>query len=363
MAGTWTSRLRTIGVPVAAVVVLVLVIAWLSGLFGAKTGPGRLAPAAAPIAGTVVEVELRSAPRMTPAVGTIRAVHETAVGSRLLARVQEVHVTAGQAVAPDEILIELDSAEIEARRRQAQASLDAATAREARARTDTERIDELRQRGAATPQELNNAQRALEVAVAEVEAETQALDAATTQLAYATVRAPIGGIVVDKLVEEGDLARPGQSLVTLYDPQRLQLVADVPERLALGMEVGQPVQVEVEALGLQCQGLVAEIVPQASPASRSLEVKVTGPCPPGVVTGMFGRLLIPSGEVEQLLVPVTAVRRVGQLEMVQVVTDDGAGGRSLHRRFVRTGQVVDDRIEILAGLSPGEQVLTAFGHE
>jgi RND family efflux transporter MFP subunit len=278
--------------------------------------------------------------------------------------VQAVHVVAGQRVEAGQLLAELDKADIEARRSQAQANLAAAQARQSKAANDLTKVQNLRAGGAATEQELYAAQRSAEVAAADVTSAEQRLVEAGTQLEYATIRAPMSGIVIEKLVEEGDLARPGEPLVTLYDPDRLQLVAAVPERLALGLRVGDEVGVEIDAIGLACHGQVSEIVPQASPASRSLLVKVTGPCPPGVVSGMFGRMLIAEGERRQLLVPASAVRRIGQLEMVQVVREEPAGageaGMVVQRRFVRTGQRFGDKIEILAGLEPGERVRADF---
>lgn len=354
-------KIRTAILAIIGLAVLVIVIAWLSGAFEEKVSPGRGAVIAAAIEGPIADVEVRTVPRITRAVGTVRAVHETAIGSRLLSHVEKVHVTAGQAVAKGSVLIELDKADLEARRHQAQANLEAARARRSKASNDLEKVTELSQRGAATQRELYDAQRAAEVAAADVTAGEQGLAEVQAQLEYATVRSPIDGIVIDKLVEEGDLARPGQTLVTLYQPDRLQLVAPVPERLALGLKVGDIVDVEVEAIGMQCQGQVSEIVPQASPASRSLLVKVTGPCPPGVLSGMFGRLLISEGERRQLLVPASAVRRVGQLEMVQVIDEaEGGEGSIARRRFVRTGQRVDGKVEILAGLDEGERVLETF---
>jgi len=345
----------------AAVLALALIAAWLSGVFASKTGPGRTVDEAPVEAvGPAVEVERRIVPRITRAVGTIRAVHETAVGSRLLAHVERVTVTAGQPVARGDVLVELDKADIEAQVRQVSASLDAAVAREARAKNDFDRLTELRARNAASQQELNDAQRAHEEAAADVEAARQVVEEARAQLGHATVRSPIDGVVIDKHMEAGDLAQPGQTLVTLYEPGKLQLVAAVPERLALGLNVGDDVDVEVEALGLRCTGRISEIVPQASPASRSLDIKVTGPCPPGVMSGMFGRLLIPEGQRTQLLVPRTAVRRVGQLEFVLAVVG-GGDARRTERRFVRTGEVVGAQVEVLSGLAAGELVVAHFG--
>jgi len=105
-----------------------------------------------------------------------------------------------------------------------------------------------------------------------------------------------------------------------------------------------------------CRGRVSEIVPEAETASRTFSVKVTGPCPPDVYTGMFGRLLIPLDEQEVLVVPKSAVRRVGQLELVDVVTD----GRRL-RRAVKTGRNYGEDVEILAGLHEGESVVVGGG--
>jgi hypothetical protein len=104
----------------------------------------------------------------------------------------------------------------------------------------------------------------------------------------------------------------------------------------------------------QCVGTISEIVPEAQAASRAFQVKVTGPCPPGIYSGMFGRIVIPLDEEEVLVLPRRAVRIVGQLELVDVAQD----GRA-ERRSIRTGRVLDDDVEVLSGLREGEQVVVA----
>jgi RND family efflux transporter MFP subunit len=178
------------------------------------------------------------------------------------------------------------------------------------------------------------------------------LHEAQVLLEYATVRSPITGIVVDKRVEAGDTASPGQVLLTLYNPKRMQMVVTVPESLALRLKVGQKVAGRLEALGEECQATVSEIVPEAQAASRSFAVKVTGPCPPGVYTGMFGRIFIPLEDEQIVVVPAAAVVHVGQLDMVRVWSDD-----RLQRRIIQIGRRLDDDFEILAGLRPGEKVV------
>jgi hypothetical protein len=73
---------------------------------------------------------------------------------------------------------------------------------------------------------------------------------------------------------------------------------------------------------------------------------------PGLIPGMFARLAIPMGETRGLLIPKVAVRQVGQLTMVRVVKD----GRS-SSRLVQLGKQLDDQVEVLAGLQPGDRIL------
>ena len=141
-------------------------------------------------------------------------------------------------------------------------------------------------------------------------------------------------------------------LVTLFDPQRMQLVASVRESLTRQLKEGQEIGVQIERLKQQCSGTISEIVPEAQSSSRTFQVKVTGPCPPGIYSGMFGRILIPLGEEQVLVIPSRAVQHVGQLKLVNVVQDDRVA-----RRSIRTGRRFAEDVEVLSGLRKGEQVV------
>ncbi len=169
---------------------------------------------------------------------------------------------------------------------------------------------------------------------------------------WATIRSPIDGVVIDKKVDVGDMVMPGQTLLTLFDPTRMQMVASVREALTHRLQVGQDIGVRVEGLGKQCRGTVSEIVPEAQSASRAFQVKVTGPCPAGIYTGMFGRILIPLDDEHVLVIPRRAVRQVGQLELVEVVEHHRATTRA-----IRTGREFGDDVEVLSGLEEGERVV------
>jgi RND family efflux transporter MFP subunit len=180
----------------------------------------------------------------------------------------------------------------------------------------------------------------------------QAIEETKIQLEYATIRAPFDAVVIDKRIEAGDTATPGRVLVELYEPDRMQLVAIVRESLAVKLKVGDKLPVELEALGYRCEAGISEIVPQAETASRSFTIKVTGPCPEGVYSGMFGRLFIPLDDEDVVVVPAAAIKRVGQLTLAEVLIDG-----KIQRRSIQVGRLFEQGFEVLAGLKAGEVVL------
>jgi RND family efflux transporter MFP subunit len=330
----------------------------LAGSFEPKV---KTMPAAEPpktIAGSLVEVKRIKRPRTESAVGTIRAIHEVVVASKILARVKEMKVRAGQAVTEGEELVVLDDADLKARLEQAQAAEAGATAKLNQARNDVERARRLRAVNSISQQEFEQANTAYLAAKAEQERAARAAAEAQIFLGYASIRAPITGIVVDKRVNAGDTVTPGQPLLTMYNREQMQLVATVRESLAMRLKPGQEVAARLDALGLDCHATISEIVPEAQAESRSFQVKVTGPCPPNVYSGMFGRIFIPLDDEEVLVVPPAAVSRVGQLEEVTVL-EDGVP----RRHVVQLGRSLPEGREVLSGLRAGEKVLVPSGSE
>jgi RND family efflux transporter MFP subunit len=346
----WGGRVVFLLAFAVGVVVLML---WLAGRFSPKvpTQPATALSQPSDISGNVAPVRLIRLPLSESAVGTIRAVHETSIGSKLLARVLEVNLKAGQKVHAGDVLVRLDDTDLRAKLQQAKAAVSAADVAHAQAVADEQRGAQLLPARAISRQEYENAATAVRSAEAGLLRAQETVNEVQATLDWATIRSPIDGTVIDKKVDAGDMVTPGQMLLTLFDPKRMQLVASVRESLTHRLQVGQSIDVQVEGLNKQCSGTVSEIVPEAQSASRAFQVKVTGPCPTGVYTGMFGRILIPLDEEEVLVVPAQAVRNVGQLQLVDVVTD----GR-VARRSIRTGRRFGGDVEVLSGLQEGEQV-------
>ena len=125
--------------------------------------------------------------------------------------------------------------------------------------------------------------------------------------------------------------------------------------MASKLKKNQNITAEIDALDKRYDGVVDEIVPSADPGSRTFLVKISLTVDAGLYPGMFGRLLIPIGQIEKIYIPIAAVTQVGQLDFVIVKTEQGAV-----RRYVRLGQRgSDERIAVVSGLKAGEQVLIA----
>lgn len=351
----WARALKQVGLGAVFTVIVVVLLLWLAGRFQPKIDAVRgsdRAAAGAPVGGAeLVEARLIRVPTTESAVGSVQTVHEVSVASKILARAMEVNVQAGQAVKKGDVLVRLDDADLQARRQQARATVDAATAAHHQAKVEAERTTKLFESNNASSLELDRVTTALKSAEAELKRAQQAQEEAAVMLEYAAVRSPMDALVVDKRIAVGDTATPGRVLVTLFDPTRMQLVAGVRESLTHRLQVGQDIGVHIESLGKTCQGQISEIVPEAESGSRSFLVKVTGPCPPGIYPGMFGRLVIPLDDEDLLVIPKAAVRRVGQLDMVDV-----AEAGVLSRRVVHLGRDVGPSVQVLSGLRAGEKV-------
>jgi RND family efflux transporter MFP subunit len=360
----WTRQIVQTAVFVAFGVGVVVLLLWLAGKFSPKvpTEAATSSVRASKVEGRLVPVRLVPQQTTESAVGTIRAVHETSIGSKLLARVVEVNLKAGQKVKAGDVLIRLDDTDLRAKLRQAQAAVEAAEAVYGRAAADERRYVQLVKSRTISQQQYDGAVAAVRSAEADVRRAQATVHEVEATLEWATICSPSDGTIIDKKVDVGDMVTPGQVLLTLFDPKHMQLVASVRESLRNHLQVGQSIGVQVEGLAKQCSGTVSEIVPEAQAASRSFQVKVTGPCPPEIYSGMFGRVIIPLDEEKVLAIPRRAVRNVGQLQLVEVAENGRVASRA-----IRTGRELkpveflpglrEKAVEVLSGLQEGEQVV------
>ncbi|MFM1942134.1 MAG: hypothetical protein RI897_1116 [Verrucomicrobiota bacterium] len=273
------------------------------------------------------------------AVGTIQAQLRAVIEAKVSGRVEKMPVITGQKVKINDLLVQLDSREIQARLEQANALRDQADA-------DLQRFTALLQEEAVTRSEYDGVQARHRVAQA-------AVTEAETQLAHTRVISPFDGVITRKFADVGDLAAPGRQLLAIEDPSRLRLEANIPEALIDRIPQGGTLRVQIDSTKQTFAGTVSEISPSADPNSRTFLVKIDLPATPELRAGQFGRVSIPVGSFAALRVPSKSLVKRGQLETIFVAQDGTA-----HLRLVKTGKILGDETEILSGLNAGEQVIT-----
>lgn len=329
---------------------------WLWLLAGCReSSPPTVAlPTPARVPATLLTVQAGS-PREFTHVGSVVSDLRVDVASRLSAYVLSLTVREGDAVHAGQVLARLDATDLEGNIRQAEAGVAAAEAAAADARTDAERVGTLYAQGHISDNEWRKV-KLRESTTAEALQQAKAMRTTTrAQRLYTEIRSPRDGVVVAAYLRSGDLATPGRPLLTLESGQALFLETAVPERQLALLKVGALVSVQLDGLTAPLAGEVARIIPSADPVTRGFPVKIRLPATPGLMPGLFGRVVFRFGEDPDPVVPVSALTERGGLRGVFVADGDGYA----RFRWLRLGREWPDRVVVTAGLGAGERIVAA----
>lgn len=355
------------------------------------------------IAVTTLRVKAQPMTTQLELSGTIHPVEQATLSTRVTGRITQLSLEAGDRFQKGDVLALIDVMDIAAQTNQAQSGVAQAQAEVARAQAtlsqlESQRLEaqsalklaqinqtrmaQLQAEGAVAQAQLDEANTTLDTAqarIAQTEAGIRQAEAAIAQSraavdqaessvtsasvneSYGAVIAPFDGVVVQKLAYEGEMAAPGTALLKIENPHRLQLEISVPEDKLQFVGVGQSVQVRVDAVNQTLTAAIQQIVPAADPNSRSFLVKIPLKNPGGkLISGMFGRIVLPLGEKQDtLLIPTSALIQRGQLQGVYVVEPHESNRTMAVLRWVKTGKTQANQVEVVSGLDPGDRIVTS----
>ena len=338
-----------------AVLALILLLMYMQGSFVSKVPPG-LSPQTSDTnmhKGQTAIVEKKRVDDMFTWPGTVKSRTVANIAPRMTARIIEIKVNAGDKVRKGDVIARLDERDIRAQENAALAALAGANAQANRAKADEQRIRSLYSKEAATREKFDAVVAQAKETQAAVNQATSTVSEIRSHLADTLLLAPFDGVVVKRLQEPGDMGLPGVPVVTLQTPKGLRLEANVPSTCAGLYRTGMAVTVRIDALGKTTPGHIDEISPEVDPQTRTQLIKIALPAIEGLQPGFFGWLEQACGQHETLLIPASAVQHIGQLEVVQVLSE----GRPV-MRHIRTAKTFGDRIEVVSGLHAGETVIT-----
>src|SRR3954464_2706626 len=299
---------------------------------------------------TVAEAKSEVIPNLLAAVGDLVAVHQVNVTSDVSGRITDIMFTPGSSVKAGDPLVQLfdgpeqaDLANFKAQATVSQLSLD--------------RAKQLASRQFGPQATVDQAQAAYDQANAGI-ARTQAI------ISQKLVRAPFDGDLGVRHVEVGQFLTAGTQIVTLTDLSQLYANFTVTEKDSGNLKVGQTVRIAVDAYpGRIFEGKITTIEPQIATDTRNIRVQATIANPDKILKpGMFATTTVVLPDTPPVVTVLeTAVDYTLYGDSVYLITekkeDDGKTSLTAVRTFVRTGNRVHGRAEIVSGLKPGDRVV------
>lgn len=292
----------------------------------------------------VVAVGPRPVAVTFPAEASVEAVQQSVVSAQIPGKVLEVRADAGKTVRQGEVLMRLDA-------REAAGNTEAAEAQYRNAKANYERTRALVKQKFLSPAALDKAKSDFDAAVAR-------RSAASATQSHALIVAPINGVVARRHLELGEMAAPGRPLFTLYAPGGLRVKANVAQARLPEVRGVKAAKIEFPELNQWADAADVQVLPTVDANTKTAEVRLGLPAQPEllaqVTPGMFARVHFVIGEARKMTVPAQAVVRRGEVAGVYVQAADGR----LSLRQVRLGEAMGSGIEVLAGLTAGENVVT-----
>lgn len=337
---------------------------------GCGNGKKANAPQRQKITGvTTAQIQLTPVNVFYETTGNIAAKITSTVSSRVMGAVTTINVKEGDSVRAGEVLAVLDDRDGTQRVLAAQAAVseaehgrDAAAQQKGLAELTFQRYKNLFDEKVISRQEFDQVQAQKSVADAEYERMSQSirraragLEEARVYAAFSRVSSPISGIVTQKKIEPGVMAMPGMHLFTIEDVTQYKIDAAVDATLQKSIFPNMAVQVLPESSNKPLAGKVTKIVPAIDPATRTFAIEIALYGAHNLRSGVYARVLVPTGKKDAITIPTTALVQRGQLSGVFVVEKDGI----INYRLIKTGRVYDETMEVLSGLDGGETIITS----
>jgi RND family efflux transporter MFP subunit len=297
------------------------------------------------------------------ASGQVEAAQTANISTRVMGRITNIYVKAGDKVNKGQLLATISDEDIRAKRAQIDAMIAEAEAAYANAQKDYERFTNLYKQQSATAKELDNVTLQYNAAKARVEAAKQMRSEVNASLSYSSLNAPFSGVVTQKFAELGSLASPGMPLFTVEQSGILQVSASIAESDISNVHVGDVALVQVKSTGKSFEGKVTQLNPSSQFTGGQYIIKISIPeaAKADLYSGMYVSVSIPLKEVKQttndvILVPASAI--INRDELTGIYTVSATNTALL--RWIRLGRNYGDKVEVLSGLGKDESfILTA----
>ena len=301
----------------------------------------------------VLKVKTVNLPINYKSVGSVVSDQRIDVTSRATGFIRDILVLEGDFVSKGQLLISLDSSDVEGAIEQAKAAVNSAKLAVRDADIDVQRYKDLYTRGSVSENTMRKIQLFRDRANDSLADATTALATAKSQRQYIQILSDIQGVVVERQLRKGDLAIPGKPILTIESSQELFFDTYVAESQINKIHKGAKVEVTIDALNLEVEGVIARVVSSGDSITRRYKVKIALKNHDGLLSGMFGRVNFILGEKAAVVIPYSALIERGGLLGVFVVNKD----KKAHFRWLQLGAKTANSIEVRSGLLANENII------
>jgi RND family efflux transporter MFP subunit len=301
--------------------------------------------------------------------GQARAAHEAALSFRVGGRMLERRVKTGDQVKEGDVVATLDPAPYQAEVDSVSATLERARAAYRNAASQLDRDKQLFAKDIIAKARMETSEANTQQALAEVQSLEATLERRKLDVGYTVLRAPFAGVVSGVFAEVFEEVKSQQSVMRIIDPDKIEMIINVPESLISLVPYAADIKVTFDAFpGVEIPAEISEIGKEPSETTRTYVVKLLVAPPAGVtiVPGMAGRARARPG-------PEIAERFKGAVvPLAAILSPDDASGsfvwivneaaKTVSRRKVEVGEPAIGGINIKTGLSAGELIVAAGVH-
>ena len=302
---------------------------------------------------SVAEITPVLFPEVIVRPGEVVAARRFQIAPRISGRLIRMSVRPGDQITAGHEVAVLAAPEIEQAVQQAQAELRSNRAELADAQADVDRLTTLAKTQAISEDTVRDTRVRRDQAHAAVAAAEAELKSREADLSEMILRAPEDAIVLERLREPGDLVGPLLPVLEAESIQGLRFETWIPLSDTAALLPGMPIEIVVQGRNKPVVGHLKQIVPSADAVTRTCRIEITLPSDSSLIPGEYGDAHIVIGQSPILAVPESALKTQAGVTGAFVVDP----GNKARYRSVRTGRQHKSKIEILAGLVSGEQVV------
>jgi multidrug efflux system membrane fusion protein len=269
----------------------------------------------------------------------------------------------GDQVTQGQVLVRVRAGEITERLGEAQAAGSGAAAQADISRQEFERARSLFEKGAISKSQFDAARAGYQASQAQVAAAAAGSKQVRSAIADTSLRSPINGVILKRMVEVGSLVGPGVPGFIVADISSVKASFGLPDAMVASLKVGSPIAVSVEAMpGVTFPGVVNRVGTAADIATRVFEVETSIPNPNGVLrTGMVASVRVGdevTGRTE-LLVPLSAIVRSATKQggFAVFLVQDAGGLPKVVLTDIELGDIHGNAVPALSGLKEGDVVV------